>query len=117
MRHRPHPFQWRRAPAAVTGGAVCGSQSSLDSGELYSYGPRYTVGSVGPQFRCGGGDAAVHSSVFAFHGFSGAFFPAKRDQKKLMTKGIYPRPRASADIVMNTFQCCWCWRNSYCIGL
>ncbi len=30
------PAQWRRAPAAVTGGAVCGSQSALDSGELYS---------------------------------------------------------------------------------
>src|SRR5207247_10227304 len=113
----PPPAQCRRAPPAATGGPVCGSQSSLDSGELSAYGPRYTVGSVGPQFRCGGGDGAVHSRVFAFHGFSGAFFPEKSDQKKLMTKGICPRPRQSADTVMKTFQGCWCWRNSYCIGL
>src|SRR5262249_34307905 len=76
--------QCRRAPAG-TGGVVCGRKSSRDSGELYSYGPRYTVGKVGPQFKCGGGDGAVHSSVFEFHGLIGAFAPAKSDQKKLIT--------------------------------
>src|SRR6516164_9618841 len=109
--------QCRRAPGAPTGAAVCGRKSSRDSGELYSYGPRYTVGKVGPQFRCGGGDGAVHSSVFEFHGFTGAFWPANNDQKKLMTNGIWEMPSPSAPMVMTTFQCCKCWRNSYCIGL
>src|SRR5215475_15079238 len=109
--------QCRRAPGAPTGAAVCGRKSSRDSGELYSYGPRYTVGSVGPQFRCGGGDGAVHSSVFEFQGFTGACGPLNSDQKKLITNGICASPRQSALTVMITFQCCWCCRNSYCIGL
>ena len=52
------------------------------------------MGRVGPQFRCGVGDAAVHSSVFEFHGFSGALAPANCDQKKLITNGIWEMPSA-----------------------
>src|SRR5437667_3835991 len=101
--------QCRLAPArAGVGGTVCGRKSSFDSGELYSYGPRYTVGTWAPQFMCGGGDGAVHSRVFECHGFIGAFLPAKRLQKKLMTNGSCETPSRSADTVMKTFQCCWC---------
>src|SRR3990170_4679120 len=70
-----------------------------------------------PPFRCGGGDGAVHSSVVAFHGFSGALGPAKSDQKKLITNGSCERPRPMAPIVISTFHHCRGWRNSYCSGL
>src|SRR2546427_56943 len=82
-----------RAAGTRPGGAVWGRKSSFDSGELYSYGPRYTVGSVGPQFRCGGGEGAVHSRVLEFQGFRGAFLPANRLQKKLIAKKICEMPR------------------------
>src|SRR5690606_39859259 len=54
---------------------VCSSDlSSSRPGTLYSYGPRYTTGIVS-KLPCGGGEAATHSSVFAFHGLRSAVRP------------------------------------------
>ena len=60
---------------------------------------------------------ACHSSVLAFHGFIGALRPRKIAVTKLMAKRIWLNPRPMAPMVMMTFQCCWCCRNSYCMGL
>src|SRR6266481_5289256 len=67
---------------------------------------RETVGILSPQLRWGGGERAIHSSVFASQGLSGAFLPAKRLQKKLIAKKICATPRAKALQVMNTFHHC-----------
>src|SRR5262245_65254534 len=111
-RHRPARVlppaaQCRPAPTRAGEGCHCGRKSSRDSGELYSYGPRCTVGIVAPQLRWGGGDGADHSRVFECQGFAGAVAPRNRDQKKLMKNGIWERPSPIAPMVMMMLQCCW----------
>src|SRR5262249_43034168 len=98
-------------------GVVCGRKASFDSRGLYSYRPRETVGSAGPQFTRGGGEGGGPPARLEVHGVIRAFLPAHRDREKVVADGICARPRHNADTVMNTFQCCWCCRNSYCIGL
>src|SRR3972149_4114369 len=104
------------AAAPVPRFLSCGSQSSFTSGELYSYGPRYTTGCTS-KFPCGVGVGATHSSVLACQGLRSAFLPANRLQKKLYRKKICEAPRISALTVINTFQCCMGIRNSYWVGL
>src|SRR5215471_18786710 len=57
-------------------GSNCGVKSFAAPGTLYSYAPRYTIGSV-RKLPCPGGDGADHSSVVASHGLSLTFFPAQ----------------------------------------
>src|SRR6266571_4347456 len=49
-------------------GSNCGVKSFAAPGTLYSYGPRYTIGSV-KKFPWPGGEGADHSSVVASQGF------------------------------------------------
>src|SRR5437016_8930674 len=107
------PFlQWARAAAPAPSCLSCGSQSSFTSGELYSYGPRYTTGWTS-KFPCGGGEDATHSRVFACQGFFSAFFPANKLQMKLYRKTICEAPSINALMVIKIFQCCIGCRNSY----
>src|SRR5438094_7730116 len=105
-------LQWARAAAPAPSCLSCGNQSSFTSGELYSYGPRYTTGWTS-KFPCGGSEAAVHSRVLACQGLRSAFLPANRLETKLYRKKICDAPRISALTVIKTFQCCIGWRNSY----
>src|SRR5262249_36926235 len=63
-------------------GSNCGVKSRADPGTLYSYGPRYTIGS-GRKLPCPGGDGADHSSVVASHGFLSTSAPHLMLLKKL----------------------------------
>src|SRR5204863_5865947 len=76
-------------------GSNCGLKSLAAPGTLYSYGPRYTMGSV-RKLPCPGGDGADHSSVVASHGFLSVALPHFRLLKKLMMNGIWKRPRPQA---------------------
>src|SRR6185295_9674096 len=75
---------------------VCGSQSSSTSGELYSYGPWCTIGTL-VKFPCGGGlVVSFHSSVVASHGLFDAFLPQTHDPMKLIANSTCVRPSPSA---------------------
>ena len=67
-------------------GSFCASQSlPFTSGWLNSCGPCTTSG-ISSKLWCGGGEGTVHSSVPTSHGFSEAFLPATRLERKLTTK-------------------------------
>src|SRR5436190_17026466 len=68
-------------------GSNCGLKSRAAPGTLYSYGPRYTIGSV-RKLPCPGGDGAAHSSVVPSHGFRSTAFPHLMLMKKLTMKKI-----------------------------
>src|SRR5256885_5650587 len=80
-------------------GSNCGVKSFAAPGTLYSYGARYTIGSV-TKLPCPGGDGADHSSVVASHGFLSTTLPHFRLEKKLMMNGSWksPRPHAAKPI-------------------
>jgi hypothetical protein len=67
-------------------GSNCGEKSFAAPGTLYSYGPRYTTGSV-TKLPCPGGEGADHSRVVASHGFRSTALPHFKLEKKLMMKG------------------------------
>src|SRR5882762_5143381 len=79
-----------------------GRKSSVAWGELYSYGPRYTVGTFS-QLPCGAGDGSDHSSPLSFHGFCGAGFPFLRLHQKFTKKMSCVVNSRNALIEMNTF--------------
>src|ERR1700730_15230981 len=83
-------------------GSNCGVKSFAAPGTLYSYGPRYTIGSVrklpGP-----GGEGADHSRVVASHGFLSTTAPHLMLVKKLMMNGIWNNPIAHAATPMTRF--------------
>src|SRR5689334_714360 len=68
-------------------GSKVGVKSRGAPGTLYSYGPRYTIGSV-RKLPCPGGDGADHSSVVASHGLMPTAAPHLMLLKKLMMNGI-----------------------------
>src|SRR5882762_3637036 len=76
-------------------GSNWGVKSRADPGTLYSYGPRYTIGSV-RKLPCPGGDGADHSSVVASHGFRSTSLPHLRLMKKLTMNGSWKSPRPHA---------------------
>src|SRR5262249_18638405 len=80
----------------------CGVKSRGAPGTLYSYGPRYAIGSA-TKLPCPGGDGADHSSVVASHGLRSTFLPAQMLDTKLMTNGIWKRPRPHAAKPMTRF--------------
>src|SRR5882724_235405 len=80
----------------------CGLKSLAAPGTLYSYGPRYTTGSV-RKLPCPGGDGADHSSVVASHGFLSTALPHLMLLKKLMMNGIWHKPSVQAAIPMTMF--------------
>src|SRR5712692_1749404 len=83
-------------------GSNCGVKSLGAPGTLYSYGPRYTTGSV-RKLPCPGGDGADHSSVVASHGLRSTALPHLMLLKKLMMNGIWNSPRLHAAIPITTF--------------
>src|SRR4029453_31519 len=85
-------------------GSNCGGKSLAAPGTLYSYGPRYTMGSV-RKLPCPGGDGADHSSVVASHGLSDTGLPFQMLQKKLKMNGIWTRPRVHAAMPIQTCSC------------
>src|ERR1700694_518297 len=80
-------------------GSNCGVKSFAAPGTLYSYGPRYTIGSV-RKLPCPGGEGADHSSVVASHGFLSTTLPHLMLVKKLMMKGIWNRTSVQAGMPM-----------------
>src|SRR3972149_4329828 len=64
----------------------------------------------------GGGDGGVHSNVLAAQGFEAAFSPAQRLQRKLTTKGSWPKKRRIAPIVMKMLSGWSGFRKSHCRG-
>src|SRR5436309_13019168 len=66
-------------------GSNCGLKSFAAPGTLYSYGPRYTIGSV-RKLPWPGGDGAAHSSVVASHGLRSTALPHLMLMKKLTMK-------------------------------
>src|SRR5437867_6313048 len=99
-------------------GSNCGVKSFAAPGTLYSYGARYTIGSV-TKLPCPGGDGADHSSVVASHGFLSTTLPHFRLEKKLMMNGSWksPRPHAAKPITRFHFSspalCPYCRPPSY----
>src|SRR6516164_7583773 len=83
------------SPCYARSGSNCGVKSLAAPGTLYSYGPRYTTGSV-TKLPCPGGDGADHSSVVASHGLRSTTAPHLRLEKKLTMNGIWKSPRAQA---------------------
>src|SRR5437899_8276539 len=83
-------------------GSNCGVKSFAAPGTLYSYGARYTIGSV-TKLPCGGGEGADHSSVVASHGLRSTGLPPLMLMKKLMMNGIWNRPRPHAAKPMTRF--------------
>src|ERR1700688_1271079 len=83
-------------------GSNGGVKSLAHPGTLYSYGPRYTTGSV-RKLPCPGGDGADHSRVVASHGFLSTGLPHLILLKKLMMNGIWKSPRLQAAIPITTF--------------
>src|SRR5439155_18343724 len=71
-------------------GSNCGVKSFAAPGTLYSYGARYTIGSV-TKLPCPGGDGADHSSVVASHGFRSTALPRLMLMKKLTMKDSWNR--------------------------
>src|SRR3954469_15585372 len=94
-------------------GSNDGVKSLAAPGTLYSYGPRYTIGSV-RKLPCPGGDGADHSSVVASHGLRSTSAPHLMLKKKLMMNGIWnsPRPQAANPIIRFHFSrpalCAYC---------
>src|SRR5258706_8840075 len=86
----------------------CGVKSGPEPGTLYSYGPRYTVGTV-VKLPCGGGVGVAHSSVVACHGLSSAFLPANMLQKKLMMNGSWNNAKHHAETEIIRFRPSTCW--------
>src|SRR2546427_470194 len=84
-------------------------------GDLNSYGPRYTVGTVS-QWPCGAGEGSDHSSPLSRHGFRSAFFPLNRLYQKFTKKISCVANNRYALTVMNTFIGCIGFRKSYCVG-
>src|SRR5216683_2310199 len=82
-------------------GSNCGVKSFAAPGTLYSYGARYTIGSV-TKLPCPGGDGADHSSVVASHGFLSTTLPHLRLLKKLMMNGIWNNPSVQAAMPITT---------------
>src|SRR5207249_6499930 len=76
-------------------GSNWGVKSLAEPGTLYSYGPRYTIGST-RKLPCPGGDGADHSSVVASQGFWSTRAPHLMLEKKLMMNGIWKSPRLHA---------------------
>src|SRR6478609_3638278 len=99
-------------------GSNCGVKSRADPGTLYSYGPRYTIGSV-TKLPCPGGDGADHSSVVASHGLRSTTAPHLMLEKKLMMNGSWNSPRPHAAKPITTFHlsrpalCAYCMPPSY----
>src|SRR5437899_7380837 len=99
-------------------GSNCGVKSFAAPGTLYSYGARYTIGSV-TKLPCPGGDGADHSSVVASHGFLSTTLPHFRLEKKLMMNGSWNSPRPHAAKPMTRFHfsspalCPYCMPPSY----
>src|SRR5471030_3115290 len=99
-------------------GSNCGVKSFAAPGTLYSYGPRYTIGSVS-KLPCPGGDGAAHSSVVASHGLLPTALPHLMLVKKLMMNGIWksPRPQAAKPMITLYFSssllCAYCMPPSY----
>src|SRR3954469_7716895 len=73
-------------------GSNDGVKSRAAPGTLYSYGPRYTIGSV-RKLPCPGGDGADHSSVVASHGFLSTALPHLMLMKKFTMKNNWNSPR------------------------
>src|SRR5262245_48741385 len=88
-------------------GSNCGVKSRGDPGTLYSYGPRYTIGSV-MKLPWPGGDGADHSSVVASHGFRSTSAPHLMLLKKLKMNGSWnsPRPHAAKPMMRLYFSSC-----------
>src|SRR6476660_5076756 len=82
-------------------GSNCGVKSAAAPGTLYSYGPRYTIGSV-TKLPCPGGDGADHSSVVASHGLRSTPAHHLMLEKKLKMNGSWnsPGPHAAKPITM-----------------
>src|SRR5437868_5527670 len=76
-------------------GSNWGVKSRGEPGTLYSYGPRYTIGSV-TKLPCPGGDGADHSSVVASHGLRSTASPHLMLEKKFTMNGSWNRPRPHA---------------------
>src|SRR5262249_21009886 len=99
-------------------GSNCGVKSFDAPGTLYSYGPRYTIGSV-TKFPCPGGDGADHSSVVASQGLRSTAVPALMLIRKFTMNGIRKRPRPQAAKPMTRFHlrtdalCAYCAPPSY----
>src|SRR2546426_894251 len=88
---------------------------NVPHGTLYSYGSRYTTGSV-RKFPCPGGDGAAHSRVVECHGFSATRAPALRLMKKLTTKGSCARASPHAPQEITTFSACTPRPCAYTVG-
>src|SRR5262245_8262306 len=99
-------------------GSNCGVKSFVEPGTLYSYGPRYAIGSV-RKLPCPGGDGADHSSVVASHGFLSTTLPHLMLERKLMMNGSWNSPSVQAAIPITTFHfssdalCAYCMPPSY----
>src|SRR4051794_41480296 len=83
---------WCSRRAHAFSGSNCGVKSLAAPGTLYSYGPRYTIGSA-RKLPCPGGDGADHSSVVASHGFRSTAVPHRMLMKKFTMKKICASPR------------------------
>src|SRR2546426_6501219 len=95
-------------------GSNCGVKSLGAPGTLYSYGPRYTTGSV-RKLPCPGGEGADHSSVVASQGFLSTGFPHLMLEMKLMMNGIWNSPRLQAAKPITTFHFSSPWLCAYCM--
>src|SRR3989442_14545144 len=99
-------------------GSNCGVKSFAAPGTLYSYGARYTIGSV-RKLPCPGGDGADHSSVVASHGFLSTSAPHLMLPRKLTMNGSWNKPRLHAAIPMmrlyfsSSLLCAYCMPPSY----
>src|SRR3954452_19567618 len=99
-------------------GSNDGVKSRAAPGTLYSYGPRYAIGSV-RKLPCPGGEGAAHSSVVASHGFLSMTLPHLMLEKKLMMNGIWKSPSVQAAIPITTLYlssvalCAYCMPPSY----
>src|SRR5471030_1672401 len=94
-------------------GSKHGVKSFAAPGTLYSYGPRYTIGSV-RKLPCPGGDGADHSSVVASHGLLPTGLPHLMLEKKLMMNGIWKSPRLHDAKPITTFHFSRCALCAYC---
>src|SRR6187397_371537 len=83
-------------------GSNCGVKSLAEPGTLYSYGPRYTIGSV-TKLPWPGGEGADHSSVVASQGFLSTRAPHLILVKKLMMNGIWKKPSDQAAMPITRF--------------
>src|SRR5688572_12045799 len=103
------------APSLPDSGSLCGRKSRSDCGELYSYGPRYTIGTVA-KFPWTGGEGRVHSRPLSSHWFAPAFAPLNQLAMKLYAKMSCERKSRNAEIVMNELSPWIGSRYSYVVG-